>query len=421
MSLDNERYDRHFLIVDDQKLMQTMLREMMRAGGYKKIACANSGREALAAIKKYPVDFIIADWNMPNMSGIELLAVIKENPAYIDIPFLMVTGENSKDKIAYAVEEGVDGYLIKPLSQEKIINTVRKVLDEKSNPNTLNNKVRKITRLIIQKKYDEALTLGKQILGEEERPEILLLIGECYLHKKDYEKAKKYVQKALEFNNRDSKALCLIGKICMAEEKYEEAIKYLRQSSEMNPLNLNRKIEIGNVYLKLGLVNEAAEEFGSMKESEITDLNKVQIGAAYLSHGDVKKAGEYLEKTVDPVPETISVFNNYAMELRKLGEYDECIRQYEKCLKIERGNYFIFYNLGRVYFELEKYEESQKALEDSLKSNNTKPAQKLLDYVKSIRARKYNRRVKKPSKPTFKEAGGHKQKDRSYAIESIDD
>lgn len=383
MSANEEKKDYRFLIVDDRTQMLIHLKGMLKAGGYKKIACAETAREALGIIKRYPVDFIIADWHMPNMTGIELLTVIRKDPAYCDIPFLMITGEMTKEKVVYALEEGVDGYLIKPISQNQVITAVIDILYEKAHPESLRYRIKSLLLLKLRKKYDEAITLAQQILDKDEDPGAFLVLSECYLHKKDYKNATKYAQKILKIK-KDSRALHLLGKICMAEEKYEEAIEYLNQSSEMNPLNLRRKIEVGNVYLKLGLRDEAAEAFDSLEESETTDLNRVDIGAAYLFFGDIEKAGEHLEQAADPIPETVAVFNKYAIELRKLGQYKESLKQYEKCLKIEPESYIIHYNLGKAYFEMGQHRKAQKALENSLKLKPDHEKVKiLLAHVKS--------------------------------------
>lgn len=150
-------------------------------------------------------------------------------------------------------------------------------------------------------------------------------------------------------------------------KKYEEAMEYFKQSSELNPSNLSRKIQIGNVYMKLGLAKEADELFNSFDETEILETNKVEMGAAYLLQGDVQKAGKYLKETLEPIPETISVFNNYAMQLRKIGEYEESIKQYEKCLKVEPKNLNVLFNSGVVYFEMGEYQNAKKRLEDALR------------------------------------------------------
>jgi len=135
------------------------------------------------------------------------------------------------------------------------------------------------------------------------------------------------------------------------------------------------------VYVELGLVDEATEIFDAILASDPTDLNLVDMGNVYLDSGNIKKAGKCLEQVVDPIPETLEVFNKYAVELRKIGEYEEAIQQYLKCLSLVPENHVILYNLGRVYFEIGIYEEALVALEESVKSKPMESAQRLLDYI----------------------------------------
>ena len=374
--------DNNLLIVDDQNEVSKMLNKILRRNGYKNIYLADSGKKALFMLNKFPINFIITDWHMPNMTGIELLITIRRDQRYQDIPVLMVTEEMSKEKVVYAIEEGIDGYQEKPFSEKSIIDAIKKILYKKLHPDPLQYKIQKLSSLKLQKKYDEALAFAKEILRQGENPDILFISSECYLYKKDCENAKKYIQKALEIR-RDSKALNLLGKIYMAEKKFEESIEYLKEASLMNPLNLNRKIEVGNVYLKLGLIDEASETFSYIKESDPTDLNYINMGSAYLDSGDVRKAGEYIEQATDPIPETISVFNNYAIELRKIGAFEEAINQYNKCLALYPKHHVILYNLGKAYFEKGKYKEAKTALEKSIAAKPLDQVKRLLVHVES--------------------------------------
>jgi len=82
MQPDKELKDYHFLIVDDQSLMFKLAKNILKAGGYKKVAYAHSAKEALNLLKTNSVDFFIVDWIMPNMNGMELLRKIRSNPIY---------------------------------------------------------------------------------------------------------------------------------------------------------------------------------------------------------------------------------------------------------------------------------------------------------------------------------------------------
>ncbi|MFH1077431.1 MAG: response regulator [Pseudomonadota bacterium] len=373
-----------FLIVDDQQQILMLLKGILKAGGYYRIATAQSAKDALKIVRAFSaVDFIICDWNMPNMTGGELLSMIRKNPSYCHLPFVMVTAENSKEQIVYALEEGVDGYLIKPITQQKTIKTIESILEQEANPKSKRNLIRKIHRFKLEKKYDEAIGIACQILDKVEDPETLLVLSECYLCKNDYENAKKQIQNSLKIK-KDSRAFDLLATICIAETKHEEAIEHLKNASDTNPLNANRKISLGETYLKMGLADEAAKAFDSINASTITDLNFVDIGRAYLYSGDVEKAGKYLQNTADPIPETIPIFNKYAIELRKAGLFEESLKQYRKCCEIDPKSYTVRYNLGMLYTEMQRYREAEKEFEVCLELQpDSKDTKKLLSYLES--------------------------------------
>ena len=168
------------------------------------------------------------------MSGIELLTTIRNDPDCQHVSFLMTTCEFTEEKVRYAIEEGVDGYQIKPFSEERIINDIERILRIKLHPDSLQHKIQKLSTLHLNRKYDEALLFARENLNEEKHPNVSFILSRCYLAKKDYKNAQKYAQEVLE-KRQDSRALHLLGEVCMAEEKYEEAIEYLKKASEMNP------------------------------------------------------------------------------------------------------------------------------------------------------------------------------------------
>ena len=109
---------RKFLVVDDFATMRRIIRNLLRQLGYSKIEEAEDGNVALRKLKSQPFDLIICDWNMPNMTGIELLKEIRTDDALKSIPFLMVTAEAIKENIIAAVKAGVSNYIVKPFTAD---------------------------------------------------------------------------------------------------------------------------------------------------------------------------------------------------------------------------------------------------------------------------------------------------------------
>jgi len=348
--------------------------------GYKNIREAKNGAIALKIIEKNKIDFAIIDWHMPVMNGIELVTKIRSDPKNHTMPVLMVTGEMSEEKVIYAIEEGVDAYEQKPFNENRIMSAIKAIFRNRLNPDEMHYEIQKLSQLKLFGKQTRAIEYAEQLLKKKRHPSVLTILIECYYNQRNFNKAKEYIDELLELRN-DSKALNYLGKICMEEDNFEEALQYLRQSSGRNPLNRQRKIELAKVYAKLGLADEAVEIFDEIKQSDPTDLELVEMGKVYLAAGKIKEAGAFLRQTLDPLPESVMTYNKFAIELRKIGEYGEAIRQYQRCLKIAPQHHAILYNLGRIYFEIGRYAEASVALEESIKSRATPNAQNLLDYI----------------------------------------
>jgi two-component system chemotaxis response regulator CheY len=107
-----------FLIIDDSLPMQRILTNVLARLGHTEVVLAANGREALARLASEPVDFILTDWYMPEMNGLELLRALRQNPATRDVPLLMITANAARADVAQALRLGADGYVLKPFTAE---------------------------------------------------------------------------------------------------------------------------------------------------------------------------------------------------------------------------------------------------------------------------------------------------------------
>ena len=104
------------LVVDDFKTMRRILRNVLKEIGFTKIVEADDGTTALDVLKKGEIHLIISDWNMPKMTGLDLLKAVRADGSLKDIPFVMVTAEAQKDSVIQAVQAGVSNYIVKPFT-----------------------------------------------------------------------------------------------------------------------------------------------------------------------------------------------------------------------------------------------------------------------------------------------------------------
>lgn len=104
------------LIVDDFSTMRRIIKNLLRDLGFNNTMEADDGSTALPMLKGGGFDFLITDWNMPNMEGIELLRQVRADPDIKTLPVLMVTAEAKREQIVLAAQEGVNGYIVKPFN-----------------------------------------------------------------------------------------------------------------------------------------------------------------------------------------------------------------------------------------------------------------------------------------------------------------
>ena len=115
------------LVVDDFATMRRIVKNILTQLGYKNIIEADDGSTAVDILKSEKVDMIISDWNMPKMTGLELLKHVRSDADLADTPFIMVTAEAQQDNIILAVKAKVSQYIVKPFTAETLGEKIDKV------------------------------------------------------------------------------------------------------------------------------------------------------------------------------------------------------------------------------------------------------------------------------------------------------
>lgn len=117
------------LIVDDFSTMRRIIKNLLNDLGYTNTAEAEDGNSALATLAQSSFDFVVTDWNMPGMTGIELLRAIRADERFKTLPVLMVTAEAKREQIIEAAQAGVNGYVIKPFTAQTLEEKLGKIFE----------------------------------------------------------------------------------------------------------------------------------------------------------------------------------------------------------------------------------------------------------------------------------------------------
>lgn len=117
------------LVVDDFSTMRRIIKNLLRDLGYNNTSEADDGQSALPMLQAGDFDFLITDWNMPGMTGIDLLKIVRADDKLASLPVLMVTAEQKREQIIEAAQAGVNGYIVKPFTAQVLKEKIDKIFE----------------------------------------------------------------------------------------------------------------------------------------------------------------------------------------------------------------------------------------------------------------------------------------------------
>ncbi len=124
--------DTKILVADDMPTIRELVKSQLRAMGYRNLVEAGDGEQALAVVNKAleagaPIELIISDWNMPNLTGLEFLKQIRASAKFAKMPFILLTSETERDQVTEAILAGVNQYIVKPFAAKAFEDKLRAV------------------------------------------------------------------------------------------------------------------------------------------------------------------------------------------------------------------------------------------------------------------------------------------------------
>lgn len=355
MAIPMEHLKINCLIVDDEPSMRKTINSMLTRLGFTNIILAENGKKAWDIIQTSKIDIVVADVNMPEMTGIELFKTIRENKRYDGVGFVFVTAEARKDTVARAAEGGANEYLIKPFIMAALEEKLCKVLARKFNPSNLEMHLQNFKAFFesrdLRSAEDEILKAADLA---PESATVLYNRGQLEAAKGDTSKAIDYFKEAINKKPMFVKAYNAIGEIHESLGDIGSAIKYYEMAHDISPANAERLIALSKLYYKTGEENKA-ETILKEAHSDVRDDVSTSghlLGEMYLSKNENEKALEVLIKTHSKNPSDISIMLSLADAYRKVGRPEEAIELYKTVVKINSSNAQAYYHMGKTYLEM---------------------------------------------------------------------
>ncbi len=314
----------YFLIADADRVKRETIIAMLKSADYVHFDQAVDGASAFHILKRRPINFIIAAWDMPQMSGMTLLKVVSADEELFNIPFILVCSTINRDMVVEAGKFGVTSIMLEPLKAGVLDQKIASVLT--SAPDSATTKIEdlftKAKQMVAIGKLDAALAIYKEVLGVGEDADVYYNIGYIKAAQGKYDEAIIAFRKAVMINNFHGRAYKMMGQVYMKLNEQEEAEKCYEKA--------------GKIFLERNMDDEAEEVF-----KEVLRIN----------------------------PQVVNIYNSLGIIYRRRHNYTEAINLYRRAIDVDPDDENILFNLGRAYLEAKNIEEAKKCFLRALEKN----------------------------------------------------
>jgi two-component system chemotaxis response regulator CheY len=364
------------LVVDDESSMRKTVSNMLTRMGFKSIITAVDGKDALTTIQTSKIDLVICDINMPEMTGLELFKIVRENKKYSDIIFIFVTAEVRRHTVARAAEEGGQAYIIKPFVMATLEDKIAGALSKKFKPSQLDTYLKNFQKHLENRDLQSAeYELKSAMEAYPDATTITYNFGQLSLAKGDTDKAIEFFKDSIARKPLFVKAYDAIAEIYEDAGDIESAIKYYEAAHGISSANTDRLITLSKLYKIRGEANKAEnilKDAMSFVREDVSTSGHL-MGELYLAKNETEKALEILIKAYKQNPSDTSIVQSLAEAYRKSGQQQEAIEKYKEIIKITTNSAVIYYHMGKTYLEIG---DKNKAIEAIKKAWELNPSSK---------------------------------------------
>jgi CheY-like chemotaxis protein len=363
------------LIADDMPNMITTIRSMMKALKYgKKFIPANNGQEAWRLLKKEseePIDLAIIDYNMPMMTGSELLKRIRSDSDLRDLPVVMVTGHANMEFVAEAAESDIHSYILKPPTMKVLTDKVLGVIESANHPSPMVCHLKEARRLEEQGDLDGAIEQARfamEVNPASSKP--VQELGYYYFEKGDLKEAERWLLKATEMNSLDVSAFHHLGKLYVKLNDIHAASQYFEKAMAISPRDVTRAVYFGTILIEKKMVKEGTKVFDyALNLTEDNKKLKEQIAELCIEKGVKKYAAKLLESIFRSDPSRKGISLKLGVLFEELGQHSKALNHLTSAEKEDSKNLDIKLHLARTYLALGKAIRAEKPLREILEVN----------------------------------------------------
>ena len=373
------------LIVDDKTNMRRTIRNMLRALGFSQFTEADNGLTALNRMKSEDFDFVICDWNMPKMNGVEFLRAVRTDEQNDDLPFLMITGELEARVVTESIEANVDGYILKPFELQTLSGKMADILIKKQELSEFD------AQILLAEHYNEVgsfyqahLELDKASQINRQNPKIHFQRGLTFEAEGRLDKAVQSYQTSRKLGNKFIKSREKLAEYYEKKGDSDSLLILLEEMIAISPNNADRQTKYGQVLLTHDRIDEAKKAFKRALDLDPgAQDRRNQISNAFLAKDMDKEAETVLKSLVEINPQNLATYNRLGMVLRKQKKFMEAIAYYRKALTIAPDEENLHYNMAKALIGAHDSARAQTHLNKAIEVKpDFKEAHELLRKIK---------------------------------------
>ena len=360
------------LIVDDMESMCKSIRGLMKVLNYgKQFYYSHDGVEAWNLLQKEPVDIAIVDWNMPNMTGVELLSLIREDRRLRDIPVVMVTVEANREIVAEAAESHIDAYILKPLTARALADKVASVLDKANNPPPMFFHLKRARDYEEVGDVDAAISeVMKAMEADPQSSRPLRELGYLYFKKNDMENAENWLLKAAKMNKLDVFAFHGLGEIYLKRNDIDRAFKYLEKAMNISPRHVSRGLEFGKVLMKKNMTKKALSVFERTIQLSTSPLGmQEEVADICMENKEFNYAAKLLGFVLQASPKRYDLMKKIGIANAAMNNHREALSFYIEAGKRDKENIDLKLSTAKSYISIGQVLRAEKLLKAVLKDD----------------------------------------------------
>jgi len=369
-------------IADDVESMCKSIRGMLKVLGYgQTYHFAYNGQDALKIIRENEIDLLILDLNMPLMSGVEALEIIREDRTLREMPVIMVSADANREMVAEAGESEIDAYILKPLTIKSLGDKIKRVVAMVNNPTPMVTHLKRARAFKEDGHLDGALAEAKLALKADihsSRPP--REIGSLYYDMGNLAKAEKWLLKASKMNKLDVFACHMLGEIYLKGDQIEKATTYFQKAMAVSPRHVTRGINFGKALVQKGLFKKAAKVFDRAIVLSNSDTTLMETVATFCNENTFYT---YAVSLLENILQAQSDRNDIRIQLGTvfdtMGKPRKAVKCFLKAEEMDSANLEIKFHLATSYLTARHLLRADQVLRNILRidSDNDR-ARKLL-------------------------------------------